>query len=139
MTTPTPVRSSPAIPVMVTVAVLGATVPSSVTLRAALDAAAGNQVTWRVISGETGIGTAPVHIVLCDDPVAAAAAAQRWPAAVVVALVPARQQGTAPGTAPDPAGAPGVLRLPSGDLGLVAAYVRSIARRRGLIGGDATR
>jgi hypothetical protein len=32
-----------------------------------------------------------------------------------------------------------VLRLPSGDLGLVAAYVRSIARRRGLIGEGATR
>jgi hypothetical protein len=135
MTTPTPVRSAPATPVTVTIAVLGVTVPSSVTLRAALDAAGGNQVTWRVISGETGIGTAPVHIVLCDDPVAAAAAAQRWPAAVVVALVPARQQGTAP----DPAGVPGVLRLPSGDLGLVAAYVQSIARRRGLVGEDATR
>jgi hypothetical protein len=135
MTTPTPVRSSPAIPVMVTVAVLGATVPSSVTLRAALDALAGNRVAWHVIAGEAATGTAPVHIVLCDDPVAAAAAARRWPAAIVVALVPARRRGTVL----DPGEAPGVLRLPSGDLGLVAAYVRSIARRRGLIGGDATR
>jgi hypothetical protein len=135
MTTPTPVRSSPAIPVTVTVAVLGATVPSGVTLRAALDALAGDRVSWQVVAGEAAIGTAPVHIVLCDDPVAAAAAARRWPAAAVLALVPAGRRGTVL----DPAGAPGVLRLPSGDLGLVAAYVQSIARRRGLIGEDATR
>jgi hypothetical protein len=124
VTTPTPVHSAPvATPVTVTVAVLDATAPPSAALRAALDASPERGVVWRVLSDEAATSTAVVDIVVCGDSRAAAATC-RWPAAVVVALVPP----------PPPDGGPGlpaaVLYLPSGDVGLVAAYVRSIARRR---------
>lgn len=118
MSTSTPVR--PAAAVTVTVAVLGATAPPSTALRAALDAPPGPGVAWRVLSGDAATGAAAVDIVVCGDSGAAAAAIRRWPAAIIVALVPR------PAAEPD-----AVLHLPAGDIGLVAAYVRSLARRRG--------
>ena len=118
MSVPTPVRPAP--PVTVTVAVLGATAPPSTALCAALDAAPGRAVAWRVLAGEAATGVAAVDIVVCGDYEAAAAGIRRWPAAVVIALVPR------------PAAEPhAVLYLPDGDIGRVAAYVRALARRRG--------
>lgn len=127
-----PVRPVPATPLTVTVLVLGSSGPPIGTLRAALDTV--DRVAWRVLAGAAPAGTTAVDIVLCDGPVRAATAARRWPGAAIVALVPGRHRGTVDG--PDPAP---VLYLPGGDIGLIAAYVRSIARRRGLTAEDTGR
>jgi hypothetical protein len=112
--------------VTVTVAVLGPTAPPAAGLGAALRAGPLCRVTWRVVAGEAAGDVVAVDIVVCDDLGSAAAAAQRWPAAGVVALVSPRR-GV-------PATDARVLCLTDGDVGLVAAYVQSVARRRGLLG-----
>lgn len=139
MTTTTPVPHALAAATTVRVALVAVSYPGSTTLRAALEKRPGAAgVTWDVRSSDAVCATAAapasepvsVAIAVCDGAVGAQTARAAWPAAVVVALVPARDDGTATIAALQ-AGAHVCVR--GNDPTLIAAYLQSIARRRGLL------
>ena len=104
-------------------------------VRAALAAASRQAVDWRLLIAQgtaqpplTGPGS--VDIAVCDGAGTIRMLRGRWPAATVVALVPARDDGTGTVVALH-AGADVSIR--GDDTGLVAAYLQSVARRRSLL------
>ncbi len=130
MTSTTPPSPAPfASLTVLTVALLGVGTPSPQALQTALEnLSASPGVTWAVVTGETaGPG---VQIVVCGSPARITEARCRWPDAVTVALVPVRDDGPSVMAALD-IGAGVCVR--GEDPSLVAAYVRSIARRRHLL------
>jgi hypothetical protein len=133
MTTTTCGSISPAaLPVPVHVVCLGLTVPSAGGLQAALAAArSAGAVQWHVAPADARGAEQPVDIVLCAGAQSVAAAARRWPTAAVIAIVSARDDGSAVVAALD-AGA--IMGLRHDDITLTAAFVHAVARSRGLVG-----
>jgi hypothetical protein len=125
-TSPDGITSAPAS--TVTVALAGRALPLVPALHARLTAAAADPIGWRLVRADTIGSSTHVDIALCDDPASAAVAAQRWPGATIVAVVPARDDGTWTVHAFD-AGATVCVR--GDDVDLIAAYLRSVTRRRG--------
>jgi hypothetical protein len=80
--------------------------------------------------------TTPVDIAVCDGPAGVSAAGRRWPAAATLALMPSGQDETGVLGALDVGAYVCVRDSPHS---LVAAYLHSIARRRGLVTAQASR
>jgi hypothetical protein len=128
MTSLTPISPAPAGVAPATVALLGPAAPPAEALRHALAALPRSaDVAWRIAPADA-VPAVAVDIVLCDAGLTATAA-DRWPAAAVVALVPAWDEATAVVRALED-GANVCVR--GGDNRVIAAYVQSVARRRGL-------
>ena len=133
MTTPTPLAAQPAT-TAVTVALVGPVVHSARTIHAALAALPGARETgWRV--EPAGDASSP-QIAVCAGTAAVATAVATWPDVFAVALVPERDPGDGVLAALE-AGATTCMR--GGDADLIAAYVRAVARRQGLVPGDGLR
>jgi hypothetical protein len=120
-----------AVPVPITVGCVGPAGPSPDRLEAALCTLT-TGVQWRVHAVDTLLPDTSVDIVLCDVAAAVGIAVRQWPAAAIVAVVPARDDGAAVIAALD-AGA--LICVRDDDVALTAAYVQSVARRRGLLIG----
>lgn len=115
----------------VRVALLGSAVPSVPSLQAALAALrVPHPADWELFRPDAAASGATVDIALADTAPAVAVALDRWPDAAAVALVPAGDEGTAAIAALD-AGATVCVR--GADVGLIAAYLHAVARRRGLL------
>ena len=121
----------------VTVALVGASATGAESLAAALvDLPTSDRADWRLRAAD-GVPTgAVVDIAVCDGTAAVRAAAVRWPDAEILALVSARgDEGSVLGALD--AGAHVCVR--GSDPAVVAAYVHSITRRRGLLVPDVAR
>lgn len=130
MTTTRPRASEASAPSLtITVAVLAAGPALLDPLQDRLVALSERDVRWRVEPATAG--TAEPHLVLAHGAGHVRSARRRWPAAAVIGLVPTVDDGTGALAAMD-AGA--IVCVRGIDAGLVAAYIRSVARRRGLLG-----
>jgi hypothetical protein len=116
-------------PAAATVVLFGSGAPSAASLLDALSALPGRaELCWSVRPAVAVSTDLDVAIVVCDAELTRAALG-RWPAASVIALVAAYDDGSGVVRALDD-GADVCVRGP--EIGVVAAYVRATARRRAL-------
>ncbi|MDT4941189.1 MAG: hypothetical protein QOJ34_1278 [Pseudonocardiales bacterium] len=113
----------------VRVALLGVTPTDAADLGAALNRT-DPDVAWIVAADDPNRPDAVVDIVLCDSGSSVADAVARWPHAAVVAMVGMHDDGSGVVAALE-AGAEICLRRE--DNLLAAAFIQSVARRRGLL------
>jgi hypothetical protein len=111
------------------VGLLGGSGPTPAELSAALASFAPSAV-WDVRNGDCRPLAHAVDVALCDSVAAVAVAATRWPDAVVIVLN-AAGGGGAPVVEALATGAD--LCVPRDSTSLIAAYLHSAARRRGLL------
>jgi hypothetical protein len=124
-------------PTVVCVALAGRALPPASALLAEVTARQlGRASTWYFVSTDTIAPAVQVDIVLCDSAQAAGTACRRWPAATVIVLGPAHDDGTAT-VAALRAGAQVCVR--GDEVALISAYLQSVARRSGLITDGETR
>jgi hypothetical protein len=118
--------------VTVTVALGGDAVPAAAELRTALDSIPTSvPVSWHLLPGSAVTPHIRVDIALAGTPIATAAALDRWPDAAVVALMYGPDHDVTAAVRALDAGADVCVHDASTDL--IAAYVASVARRRGLL------
>jgi hypothetical protein len=91
---------------------------------------------WTVSAGDSLPEQAAVQVALCCYPTSAQSAIRRWPDVPVLAVVPANDDGSAVQAALE-TGA--VVCVRGSDPALVAAFIRSLARRRGLLAPENVR
>jgi hypothetical protein len=122
---------------VVTTALVGAAVPAADALQAALAALpTSGTVRWRVLPAASFEFRTRVDLAVCGSPETALSARARWPEAAVLLLVPTASADEAVLSALD-WGAHVCVR--DADSSVVAAYLVSIARRRGLLASDGVR
>jgi hypothetical protein len=137
MGTPTPLAGeAAATPTTIVVALLGGTSVLLGRLQSTLDALSSGDAAWTVTPADALTAPAAVQIALCCYPASPETALSRWPDVAVVALVPENDDGSVVQAALD-SGAMVCVR--GADPALVAAFVRSVARRRGLLTPDRAR
>jgi hypothetical protein len=131
------VRPEPAAATTVTVALVGSAVTAAEPLGTALATLpTTDRAQWRVFAPNAAPAGADVDIAVCAGAAAVRAAGRQWPAAEILALVSALGDEAGVLSVLD-AGAHVCVR--GSDSTLVAAYLHSIARRRGLLRRHAAR